>query len=110
MRLETPADLPQALAELRGKSVLVDPGQSSAWYFEALNGAGAAVLRGDDPCVLPRACKNPVEIEGTKRAHARDGAALTRFLHWVRRTGRPVRRTRSRPSQNSKRSARPQAR
>jgi Xaa-Pro aminopeptidase len=87
VRLETPADLPQALAELRGKAVLVDPGQSSAWYFEALGGAGAAVVRGDDPCVLPRACKNPVEIEGTKRAHARDGAALTRFLHWVATEG-----------------------
>jgi Xaa-Pro aminopeptidase len=87
VRLETPADLPQALAELRGKAVLVDPSQSSAWYFEALNGAGAQVQRGDDPCVLPRACKNPVEIEGTKRAHARDGVALTRFLHWVATEG-----------------------
>jgi Xaa-Pro aminopeptidase len=87
VRLETPADLAQALAELRGKTVLVDPGQSSAWYFEALNAAGASVQRGDDPCVLPRACKNPVEIEGTKRAHARDGVALTRFLHWVATEG-----------------------
>ncbi len=87
VRLETPDDLSQALADLRGKAVLVDPGQSSAWYFEALSGAGANVLRGDDPCVLPRACKNAVEIEGTKRAHARDGAALTRFLHWVATEG-----------------------
>jgi len=87
VRLETPADLPQALADLRGKAVLVDPAQSSAWYFEALGAAGASVVRDDDPCVLPRACKNPVEIEGTKRAHARDGAALTRFLHWVATEG-----------------------
>ena len=87
VRLETPADLPQALAELRGKTVVVDPSQSSAWYFEALASAGASVARGDDPCVLPRACKNPVEIEGTKRAHARDGVALTRFLHWVATEG-----------------------
>ncbi|MGH6964870.1 MAG: aminopeptidase P family protein [Phenylobacterium sp.] len=87
VRLETSADLPQALAELRGKTVVVDPSQSSAWYFEALNSAGASVARGDDPCVLPRACKNAVEIEGTKRAHARDGVALTRFLHWVATEG-----------------------
>jgi Xaa-Pro aminopeptidase len=87
VRLETPGDLPQALAELRGKTVLVDPAQSSSWYFEALGSAGAAVQRGEDPCVTPRACKNAVEIEGTKRAHARDGAALTRFLHWVATEG-----------------------
>jgi Xaa-Pro aminopeptidase len=87
VRLETPGDLPQALTELKGKTVLVDPGQSSSWYFEALGSAGATVQRGEDPCVLPRACKNAVEIEGTKRAHARDGAALTRFLHWVATEG-----------------------
>jgi Xaa-Pro aminopeptidase len=87
VRLETPSDLPRALAELKGKSVLVDPAQSSAWYFEALGSAGASVQRGDDPCLLPRACKNPIEIAGTKRAHVRDGAALTRFLHWVATEG-----------------------
>ncbi|HEX3888342.1 MAG TPA: aminopeptidase P family protein [Phenylobacterium sp.] len=87
VRLETPGDLPQALAELRGQTVLVDPAQSSSWYFEALGTAGATVQRGEDPCILPKACKNPVEIEGTKRAHVRDGAALTRFLHWVATEG-----------------------
>ncbi|HEY2750354.1 aminopeptidase P family protein [Phenylobacterium sp.] len=87
VRLETPGDLPQALADLRGKTVLVDPGQSSSWYFEALGAAGASVQRGEDPCVLPRACKNTVEIEGTKRAHARDGAALSCFLHWLATEG-----------------------
>jgi Xaa-Pro aminopeptidase len=81
--LERPDDLPRALADLRGRKVLVDPGQSSAWYFEALTAGGAEVVRGDDPCLLPRACKNPVEVEGARRAHARDGAALTRFLHWL---------------------------
>ena len=87
VRLESPSDLAQALAELRGKTVAVDPGVSSSWYFEALAGAGAVVMRGEDPCVMPRACKNTVEIEGTKRAHARDGAALTRFLHWLATEG-----------------------
>jgi Xaa-Pro aminopeptidase len=28
-----------------------------------------------------------VEIEGSRRAHARDGAALTRFLHWLATEG-----------------------
>ncbi|WP_332764657.1 aminopeptidase P family protein [Phenylobacterium sp.] len=83
VRLETTDELPAALAELKGKRVLVDPGQSSAWYFDTLVKAGAEVVRGDDPCALPRACKNGVEIEGTCEAHRRDGAAVTRFLHWL---------------------------
>ncbi|MBA3812118.1 MAG: aminopeptidase P family protein, partial [Caulobacteraceae bacterium] len=83
VRLETPADLDRALAELRGCRVVIDPAQSSDWYFEALKEAGAQLVSAADPCALPRACKNPVEVEGARRAHARDGAALTRFLHWI---------------------------
>jgi Xaa-Pro aminopeptidase len=86
--LERPEDLAPALAALKGETVLVDPAQSSAWYFDTLADAGAQVLRAEDPCTLPRACKNAVELEGTRRAHARDGAALTRFLHWLEVTSR----------------------
>jgi Xaa-Pro aminopeptidase len=81
--LAAPGELESAFAELKGAAVLADPALSSAWYFEALERAGARVVRGADPTVLPRACKNAVEIEGARRAHARDGAALTRFLHWL---------------------------
>ena len=87
VRLETPGDLPQALAELKGQRVVVDPAQSSAWYFDTLAEVGAEVVRAEDPCALPRACKNDVEIEGTRRAHLRDGAALTNFLHWMATEG-----------------------
>jgi Xaa-Pro aminopeptidase len=85
--LQAPENLEPAIRALRGKRVLVDPGQSSAWYFDALAQAGAEVIRGEDPCVLPRACKNPVELEGARRAHLRDGAALTRLLHWLATEG-----------------------
>ena len=85
--LETPDALDGALADLKGKTVLVDPAQSSLWYFDTLAAEGAGVVRGMDPCTLPRACKNNVELEGTKRAHIRDGAALTNFLHWIATEG-----------------------
>lgn len=81
--LEAPDALPSALDALSGRRVLVDPGQSSAWYFDQLNAAGASVIARMDPCTLPRATKNAVEIEGSRQAHIRDGAALARFLHWV---------------------------
>jgi Xaa-Pro aminopeptidase len=81
--LETPDAIASALADLRGAPVLVDPAQSSAWWFEQLEANGARVVRGADPCALPRACKNAVEIEGSRRAHVRDGAAVCRFLHWL---------------------------
>ncbi|HUA53612.1 MAG TPA: aminopeptidase P family protein [Candidatus Sulfotelmatobacter sp.] len=65
--------------------VLVDAGQSSAWVLGRLTAGGAEVVRGVDPCALPKACKNPVELDGTRAAHRRDGAALTRFMAWLPR-------------------------
>ncbi len=80
-------DLAPALADMRGRTVRVDPATASAWYFEELAKAGVTIKRGADPVMLPRACKNEKEIEGTKRAHERDGAAVSRFLHWLATEG-----------------------
>ena len=66
-----------------GGPVQVDPASAAAWVFDRLEHAGARIHRAADPCSLPKALKNPVEIEGTRAAHRRDGAALTRFLAWL---------------------------
>ena len=39
-----------------------------------------------DPCILPKACKNPTEIAGTRAAHIRDAAAMAEFLCWLEAT------------------------
>ncbi|MFN4185405.1 MAG: aminopeptidase P family protein [Hyphomonas sp.] len=75
--------LGEGLKSLAGKTVSLDPDVASAWFFDALKEAGATILRQRDPVALPRACKNEAEIKGTTAAHARDGIALTRFLHWL---------------------------
>ena len=81
--IKTPDEIPDSLLALNGQSVLIDTNTSSAFWFEALKAAGATPVAADDPCLLPRACKNATEIAGTKAAHVRDGAILTTFLHWV---------------------------
>jgi Xaa-Pro aminopeptidase len=82
--LREPGDLGAALDALgeTGKRVLADPASTAAWVFQRLEAAGAAPVKAVDPCQLPKAKKNPVELDGTRRAHRRDGAALTRFLAW----------------------------
>src|SRR3546814_8872385 len=54
-----------------------------AAIFDRLEQGGADVLELRDPAVLPKAVKNGTEIAGHKAAQARDGAALSRFLHWL---------------------------
>ncbi len=85
--VQPPAEFGPALDRLgsAGKRVQLDPGSASAWIFARLGAAGAALQRAADPCQLPKACKNPVELAGTRAAHRRDGAALTRFLAWLAR-------------------------
>jgi Xaa-Pro aminopeptidase len=73
----------EALDRLGRRRVLIDAGSAPVWTLDRLATAKAEVVRGSDPCALPKACKNPVELEGIRAAHRRDGAALTRFLCWL---------------------------
>jgi Xaa-Pro aminopeptidase len=71
-----------ALGGFAGKTIAADPTSAVAAIFDALGAGGANIVEARDPCVLPKAIKNPTEIAGAIAAHRRDGAALTRFLHW----------------------------
>jgi Xaa-Pro aminopeptidase len=73
-----------ALAQ-RGASIALDSATAADALSRLINGAGGKVLRGSDPTALLKACKNPAEIEGTRRAHQRDAVALARFLAWIDR-------------------------
>jgi Xaa-Pro aminopeptidase len=66
-----------------GRAVLVDPKITSAQVLRTLEAAGARVIEGEEPCVLAKACKNPVELAGARAAQRRDGAAVCRFLCWL---------------------------
>ncbi|GAB5487016.1 MAG: aminopeptidase P family protein [Parasphingorhabdus sp.] len=71
-----------ALAEYQDQKIGVDPERSVAAIFEQLGDAGATIVKKRDPTILAKAIKNDAEVNGHKAAQARDGAALTRFLHW----------------------------
>ena len=72
-----------ALAAMKGRKVAVDPNSGVAAIFKALEDAGAQAVAERDPALLPKAIKNPVEQQGHRDAQARDGAAVSRFLHWL---------------------------
>ncbi|CAG4921739.1 unnamed protein product [Acidocella sp. C78] len=80
------AALEQGLAALRGQRVRLDPATAPIRFSQLLGDAGAITVSGGDPCVLPRAIKNPTEQEGARAAHRRDGIALCRFLAWFAET------------------------
>jgi len=82
-----PQDLAKRLATLKaqGKRVRLDPATAGAWFFRKLSGGKGKIVRGSDPCLLPKARKNATEIKGARAAHKRDGAAVVRYLAWLDR-------------------------
>lgn len=76
------SDFPAALTEYADQKIGVDPERSVAAIFGQLEEAGAQIVKRRDPTILAKAIKNDTEISGHKAAQARDGAALSKFLHW----------------------------
>lgn len=65
------------------KRIAVDQATVSQFAVDRLEAAGLTVTAIENPCALPKACKNQAELSGIRAAHIRDGAALTRFLAWL---------------------------
>jgi Xaa-Pro aminopeptidase len=86
-KLSAPRDLEKRVAALKtaGKRVRLDPATAANWFFRKLKGGKGAIVRGADPCLLPKARKNAAEIKGARAAHKRDGAAVARYLAWLER-------------------------
>ena len=83
VRIHQRSAFEDALEQLGGKTVAVDPERAVAAIFEALEKAGAKILPLRDPTILPKAIKNKAEIAGHRDAQLKDGAAIARFLKWV---------------------------
>lgn len=69
--------------KLSGKAVLADPETANAWCQLTLERSGAELIAADDPVLLPKACKNDVELQGMRESHIRDAVAMVRFLRWL---------------------------
>jgi Xaa-Pro aminopeptidase len=65
------------------RQVRVDPERAPEAVIARLRKAGARLHLDPDPCLLPKARKNAVELAGIRAAHRRDGVALCRFLAWL---------------------------
>ena len=71
-----------ALAALDGP-VLVDDKTAPFSVITYLQDQNIAVKFAQDPCILPKSRKNPVELAGARAAHLRDGVAMVQFLAWL---------------------------
>ena len=66
------------------RSIYFDP-SSVNYCLEANLPPQMKTIRGQNLTLLPKACKNPVETANIRRAHIKDGAAVTRFIYWLKK-------------------------
>ena len=64
-------------------AVMLDRETCSELILQSLP-ADVRVVNEYSPAMKRKAVKNPVEIEGIRAAHIRDGAAMCRFLYWLK--------------------------
>ena len=83
--LRQPNELARDLSACKGKIVRLDQASAAEALSRLIAAAGAKPVRGPDPISLMKAVKNAAEIAGSRAAHKRDGAAVTRFLAWLER-------------------------
>ena len=82
--LIAPGQLVDRLPELAAnRTVLADPDSVPVRLTQLMESADATLQLERDPIVVLKACKNPVELDGARIAHLRDGVAVTRFLYWL---------------------------
>ena len=66
-----------------GKSVLLDPSSANYTLKKSLS-KDVHIIEDTNPTLLPKAIKNGVEVANIKKAHIKDGAAVCRFIFWLK--------------------------
>lgn len=75
------ADFVEALRTLDG-TVWLDEKTANYWMYDKLP-TQIEIIEARSPVVLPKACKNLTEQNGTKDAHIKDAIAVISFLTWI---------------------------
>ena len=71
------------LSKIYKKKIIIDKNTCSI-YFENLILKNNKILKQIDPIYFLKAIKEKEEIENIKKAHIYDGAALTKYLFWLK--------------------------
>ncbi|TGR25924.1 MULTISPECIES: aminopeptidase P family protein [unclassified Mesorhizobium] len=82
-----PGEFEAAIAALAksGAKIALDPVLAADRLRMLVEDNGGTVIAAPDPARIPRATKNQAEINGSRAAHRRDGAAVAKLLCWLDR-------------------------
>ena len=76
-------EFPKRILDLKDKSFIIDRNSCSIFYEDIIK-SKFKIIKEEDPTYLLIAIKNKTEINNMKKAHILDGAALTKFIFWIK--------------------------
>ncbi len=77
------------MAGIRNETVLLEPGKVNFALYKKID-ASNRIVEAMNPTSRMKAVKNPVEMENLRKAHLKDGVALTKFLCWMKKNAGKV--------------------
>jgi Xaa-Pro aminopeptidase len=80
-------DFAKKILTLKGNNFIIDD-KSCSIYFEDIIKSKFKIIKRKDPTYLLKAVKNKTEINNMINAHIIDGAALTKFIYWIKNTNK----------------------
>ena len=78
-----PKDLESFFIKLKNGKIIID-NKTCSIYFRNILKKNFKILNKEDPIYLLKSIKNKNEINGMIDSHILDGAALTKFLYWIK--------------------------
>jgi len=75
--------LPVFILNLLGKKILIDV-LTCSFFFKELINRNNSVIEKQDPIYFLKSLKNKTEIKNSIKSHIHDGAALTKFILWLK--------------------------
>lgn len=79
------AEFLQDVAALKNEKVLLERKKASFAVCESID-ASCRIIDEMNPCATMKAVKNATEIENMRKAHLKDGIAVTKFMYWLKHT------------------------
>ena len=76
-------DFPKKILQLKGNNFIIDD-KSCSIYYEDIIKSKFKIIKREDPTYLLKAVKNKAEIKNMINTHILDGAALTKFIYWIK--------------------------
>ncbi|MDA9177978.1 aminopeptidase P family protein [Candidatus Pelagibacter sp.] len=77
-------DFSKFILQLKGSNFIID-NKSCSIYYENLITSKFKITKKEDPVYLLKAIKNKTEIQNMINSHIIDGAALTKFIYWIKK-------------------------